>query len=269
MPKKVIQYKIGYETYSARWVAETIATLIQDGYLNNDYLNLTYVENGFRINYKPERNETFGMSKQSADYGDQTIITVKESELIEVVQDKTTATSEEILKLIKKGWAYTYNGKNIYNISVKTNLNDTLKEVMVYFIKNLTINPLPHPLEITEQIYYKTHGELFENKNLAHIFEDIVANKKLEIKKVDTILNDIHIALLTKRISIVINKFNIQIKTELHQKVTSEHILKYDELGYNWSTNGRYATWTTKTNSVDRQLFAKVLRDIDQLLESN
>lgn len=111
MPKKVIQYKIGYETYSARWVAETIATLIQDGYLNNDYLNLTYVENGFRINYKPERNETFGMSKQSADYGDQTIITVKESELIEVVQDKTTATSEEILKLIKKGWAYIYNGK--------------------------------------------------------------------------------------------------------------------------------------------------------------
>lgn len=252
MPKKVIQYQVGYETYSTRWIAETIATLIQDGYLNNDYLTLTYVENGFRINY-----------------GDKTTITVKESESIKVVQEKTTATSEEILKLIKKGWAYTYNGANIYNIPIKTNHTNAIKDAMVYFIKNLAVNPLPHPLEITERIYYKAHGELFENKNLAHIFEDVLANKKLEIKKVDTILNDIHIALLTKRISIVINKFNIQIKTELHQKVTSEHILKYDELGYNWSTDGRYATWTTKTNSVDRQLFAKVLRDIDQLLESN
>lgn len=252
MPKKVIQYQVGYETYSTRWIAETIATLIQDGYLNNDYLTLTYVENGFRINY-----------------GDKTTITVKESESIKVVQEKTTATSEEILKLIKKGWTYTYNRANIYNIPIKTNHTNAIKDAMVYFIKNLAVNPLPHLLEITERIYYKTHGELFENKNLAHIFEDVLANKKLEIKKVDTILNDIHIALLTKRISIVINKFNIQIKTELHQKVTSEHILKYDELGYNWSTDGRYATWTTKTNSVDRQLFAKVLRDIDQLLESN
>ena len=225
MPKKVIQYQVGYETYSTRWIAETIATLIQDGYLNNDYLTLTYVENGFRINY-----------------GDKTTITVKESESIKVVQEKTTATSEEILKLIKKGWTYTYNGANIYNIPIKTNHTNAIKDAMVYFIKNLAVNPLPHLLEITERIYYKTHGELFENKNLAHIFEDVLANKKLEIKKVDTILNDIHIALLTKRISIVINKFNIQIKTELHQKVTSEHILKYDELGYNWSTDGRYAT---------------------------
>lgn len=101
MPKKVIQYKVGYETYSARWIAETIATLIQDGYLNNDHLNLTHIENGFRINYKPEHNETFGMNKQSADYGDQITITVKESESIKVVQEKTTATSSKILSQTK------------------------------------------------------------------------------------------------------------------------------------------------------------------------
>lgn len=267
MPKKVIQYKVGYETYSARWVAETIATLIQDGYLNNDYLNLTYVKNGFRINYKPDYNQIIFENKQSANHGDQITITVKESDSIEVVQDKTTATSEKILKLIKKGWAYTYNGKNVYNIPVKTNLNDTLKKVMVYFIKNLTVNPLPHPLEITEQIYYKTHGELFENKNLAHIFEDIVANKKLEIKNVDPMFG-INVAWTVKRINIAVNENYITIKTELRQNITANHILKYDELGYDWSTDGKYSTWKTKTKSVDRQLFAKVLRDIDQLLES-
>ena len=268
MPKKVIQYKVGYETYSARWVAETIATLIQDGYLNNDYLNLTYVKNGFRINYKPDYNQIIFENKQSANHGDQITITVKESELIEVVQDKTTATSEEILKLIKKGWAYTYNGKNIYNIPVKTNLNDTLKEVMIYFIKNLTINPLQHTLEITEQIYYKTHDELFENKNLAHIFEDIVANKKLEIKNVDPMFG-INVAWPVKRINIAVNENYITIKTELRQNITTDHILKYDELGYDWSTDGKYSTWKTKTKSVNRQLFAKVLRDIDLLLEKD
>lgn len=269
MPKKVIQYKVCYETYSLRWIAETIATLMQDGYFNNNYLNLTHIDNGFRINYDPNYDEIIRMGKHPRDYGDKTTITIKESESIEVIQDKTTVTSEEILKLIKKGWTYTYDGKNIYNIPVKTDLTDTVKEAMVYFIKNLTVNPLLGHIEITEQIYYKTHGEFFENKHLAHIFEDVIANKKLEIKKVDAILNDIHIAWPTKRIDIVVNKFNIQIKTELHKKVTSDDILKYDELGYDWSTDGKHSTWKTKTNSVNRQLFAKVLRDIDQLLESN
>lgn len=269
MPKKVIQYEVNCQAYNDRWVAETIATLTQDGYLNNDYLNLTHIENGFRINYEPKHNETFCMSKHCADYGDQTTITVKESESIEVVQDKTTATSEEILKLIKKGWAYTYNEKNVYNIPVKTNLTDTLKEVMVYFIKNLTVCPLSYPIRITEQIRYKTHGALFTTKNLAHIFEDIVSNKKLEIKNLSPLFDAIYTAWPAKRISIAINRYRIEIQTELHKKVTSEHILKYDELGYDWSINGKYSTWTTKTNSVDRQLFAKVLRDIDQLLESD
>lgn len=79
----------------------------------------------------------------------------------------------------------------------------------------------------------------------------------------------INVAWPVKRINITVNENYTTIKTELRQNITADHILKYDELGYDWSTDRKYSTWKTKTKSVNRQLFAKVLRDIDQLLESN
>lgn len=135
-------------------------------------------------------------------------------------------------------------------------------------IKKVTVEHLQAP-EITEQISYKAHGEIFSSKNLAQIFEDVVANKKLHVESVHPLFEDIHILVPTKMTKLIVGSHQIRIETELHQKVTSKDILKYDELGYNWSTDGRYSIWRTKTTSINRQLFAKVLRDIDQLVESN
>lgn len=271
MPKKVIQYQVGYETYNSRWAAETIAALIQNSYFYNEYLHVTNFADGFQIHYDPNYDEIISNGERPWDYSVKTIITVKEPNTIEVIQYTSTATSDEVLTLLKKGWTYTYDGKNIYNIPVQTNLIDTVKEVINYFIKPLYISPLQYSIEITEEILYKTHGKVFSTKNLAHIFEDIIRNKELIV---DSEPNKLSATWLAKAVHITITNKNIEIKTELTEsklcrQLTYEHILKYDELGYNWAINGTYSIWTTKTNPVNRQLFAKVLRDIDQLLESN
>lgn len=252
MPKKVIQYKVDGKTYNHRWIAEIISALKSDGYLYDQNVKISHFPNGFRISYSQEIT---------------TVIT--ESDTIEAIRDKCAATSDEILNLINKGWTFTYDGKSFYEIPVNDNLVDTIKEAMDYLIDGLIIQPETQSVEIEEQIKYKARDELFSSKKLAQIFEDIVADKKLEATSVHPIFEEIHTSWPTKRIKLAIGEYQIRIKTELHQKVTSKHILKYDELGYEWSTDGRYSIWQTKTNSVDRQLFAKVLRDIDLLLEKD
>lgn len=252
MPKKIKQYIVDGKTYNHRWIAETIAKLKRDGYLYSSDVKISHFPRGFRIHHRQEIT-----------------IMVTESDTIEAISDKRSATSDEILNLIKKGWAFTYDGKNFYEIPVKDNLADTIKEVMDYLIKDLIIQPEPQASEITDQINYKAHGEIFSSKNLAQIFEDVVANKKLHVESVHPLFGNIHILVPTKMTKLIVGSHQIRIETELHQKVTSKDILKYDELGYNWSTDGRYSIWRTKTTSINRQLFAKVLRDIDELKESN
>lgn len=251
MPKKIKQYIVDGKTYNHHWIAETIAELKRDGYLYSPDINVSNFPSGFRI----RRRET--------------TITVTESDTIEAINDERSATSDEILKLINKEWTFTYDGQSFYEIPVKDNLVDTIKEAMDYLIKDLIIQPEPQAAEITEQISYKAHGEIFSSKNLAQIFEDVVANKTLAVTDVNSLFEDIHIHVPTKMTKLIVGSHQIRIKTKLHKKVTSDDILKYDELGYDWSTDGKHSTWKTKTNSVNRQLFAKVLRDIDQLLESN
>lgn len=271
MPKKVIQYQVGYETYNTRWAAETIAALIENNYFYNNYLYLTNSGNGFCIHYDPNYDEIISNGKRPSDYSVKTTITVQNPNTIEVIQYKSTATSEEVLTLLKKGWAYTYDGKNIYNVPVQNNLTDTIKEVINYFIKPLYVSLLSRTIEIKEQVYYKTHGHLFSTKNLAHIFEDIIRNKELTV---DPKPDELLVIWPAKAIHITVTNNQIKIKTELSKyklryKLNSNHILKYEELGYNWTIDQKYFIWTTKTNVINRQLFAKVLRDIDQLLESN
>lgn len=251
MPKKIKQYIVDGKTYNHHWIAETIAELKRDGYLYSPDINVSNFPSGFRI----RRRET--------------TITVTESDTIEAINDERSATSDEILKLINKEWTFTYDGQSFYEIPVKDNLVDTIKEAMDYLIKDLIIQPEPQAAEITEQISYKAHGEIFSSKNLAQIFEDVVANKTLAVTDVNSLFEDIHIHVPTKMTKLIVGSHQIRIETELHQKVTSKDILKYDELGYNWSTDGRYSIWRTKTTSINRQLFAKVLRDIDELKESN
>lgn len=247
MPKKIKQYIVDGKTYGHRWIAETISELKRDGYLYSPDVKVSTFPSGFRIH----RQET--------------TIVVTESDTIEVIGDKYSATSEEILNLINKGWTFTYDGKSFYEIPVNDNLADTIKEVMDYLIKDLIIQPEPQSAEITEQISYKAHGEIFSSKNLAQIFEDVVANKTLAVTDVNSLFEDIHIHVPTKMAKLTVGPHQLRIQTELHQKVTSKDILKYDQLGYNWSTDGRYSIWEAKTTSIDRQLVAKVLRDIDEL----
>ena len=271
MPKKVIQYQVGYETYNTRWAAETIAALIEDSYFYNNYLYLTNSGDGFCIHYDPNYDEIISNGKRPSDYSVKTTITVKEPNTIEVIQYTSTATSDEVLTLLKKGWTYTYDGKNIYNIPVQTNLIDTVKEVINHFIKPLYVKPRPCSIEITEKVLYKTHSKLFSTKNLAHIFEDIIRNKELTV---DPKPHELLVIWPAKAIHITVTNNQIKIKTELSKyklryKLNSNHILKYEELGYNWTIDQKYSIWTTKTNPINRQLFAKVLRDIDQLLERN
>ena len=271
MPKKIIQYQIGYETYNTRWAAETIAALIDDSYFYNDYLHLTIFGDGFCIHYNPNYDEIISNGERPSDYSVKTTITVKEQNAIEVIQYTSTATSDEVLTLLKKGWTYTYDGKNIYNIPVQNNLTDTIKEVINYFIKPLYIDSRLYPIEITEKVLYKAHGHLFSTKNLAHIFEDAVSHKEFILESEP---NKLSLTWLAKAIHITVTNNQIKIKTKLTEsklcrQLTYEHILKYDELGYNWAIDGTHSIWTTKTNIINRQLFAKVLRDIDQLLEKD
>lgn len=247
MPKKIKQYIVDGKTYNHHWIAETIAELKRDGYLYSPDINVSNFPSGFRI----RRRET--------------TITVTESDTIEAINDERSATSDEILKLINKEWTFTYDGQSFYEIPVKDNLVDTIKEAMDYLIKDLIIQPEPQSAEITEQISYKAHGEIFSSKNLAQIFEDVVANKTLAVTDVNSLFEDIHIHVPTKMAKLTVGPHQLRIQTELHQKVTSKDILKYDQLGYNWSTDGRYSIWEAKTTSIDRQLVAKVLRDIDEL----
>lgn len=270
MPKKVTQYKVGYETYNTRWAAETVANLIQNSYFYNDYLHLTNFADGFQIRYEPNHDEIIRNGERPWNYSEKTTITVQNPNTIEVIQYKSTATSEEVLTLLKKEWAYAYDGKNIYNIPVQNNLTDTIKEVINYFIKPLYVSLLSRTIEIKEQVYYKTHGHLFSTKNLAHIFENAILYKEFIIESEP---NELLITWPTKATQITVRNNNIEIKTELTEsklcrQLTYEHILKYDELGYNWEINGTHSIWTTKTKVINRQLFAKVLRDIDELLES-
>lgn len=271
MPKKVTQYQVGYETYNTRWAAEAVASLIQDSYFYNDYLYLTTFIDGFCIHFEPNYDEIIRNGEQPWDHSEKTTITVKDPNTIEVIQYKSTATSEEVLTLLKKGWTYTYDGKNIYNIPVQNNLTDTIKEVINYFIKPLYVDPQSHSIEITEKVLYKAHGHLFSTKNLAHIFEDAVLQKEFIVESEP---NELSLTWLAKAIHITITNNQIKIKTELTEsklcrQLTYEHILKYDKLGYNWAIDGTHSIWTTKTNIINRQLFAKVLRDINQLLEKD
>lgn len=247
MPKKIKQYIVDGKTYNHRWIAETIAELKRDGYLYSPNIKISNFPSGFHI----RRQET--------------TIVVTESDTIEVIGDKYSATSEEILTLIQKGWSFTYDEGSFYEIPVKDNLVDTIKEVMDYFIEDLIRQPEPQSAEITEKISYNAHDQIFSSKNIAQIFEDVVANKTLAVTDVSSLFEDIYIFVPTKRTKLTVGSHQIRIETELHQKVTSEDILRYDELGYNWSTDGRYSIWRTKTTSINRQLFAKVLRDIDEL----
>lgn len=251
MPKKIKQYIVDGKTYAHHWIAETISELKRDGYLYSPDVKISNFPSGFHIRHQEKT------------------IVVTESDTIEVISDERSATSDEILKLINKGWTFTYDGQNFYEIPVNDNLVDTIKEVMDYLIKDLIIQPEPQTAEITEQISYKTHNQIFSSKNLAQIFEDAIANKTLAVTDVNSLFEDIHIHVPTKMAKLTVGPHQLRIQTELHQKVTSKDILKYDQLGYNWSTDGRYSIWEAKTTSINRQLFAKVLRDIDQLLESN
>lgn len=252
MAKKIKQYIVDGKTYAHRWIAETISELKRDGYLYSPDVKVSNFPSGFHIHYRQK-----------------TTITVTESDTIEAINDERSATSDEILKLINKEWTFTYDGQSFYEIPVKDNLVDTIKEAMDYLIKDLIIQPEPQAAEITEQISYKAHGEIFSSKNLAQIFEDVVANKTLAVTDVNSLFEDIHIHVPTKMAKLTVEPHQLRIQTELHQKVTSKDILKYDQLGYNWSTDGRYSIWEAKTTSINRQLVAKVLRDIDHLLESN
>lgn len=270
MPKKIIQYEVSYETYNTRWAAETVADLIQNSYFYNDYLHLTNFADGFQIHYDPNHDEIIRNGERPWDYSAKTTITVKDPTTIEVIQYKSTATSEEVLTLLKKGWAYTYDGKNIYNIPVQNNLTDTIKEVINYFIKPLYVSLLSHTIEIKEQVYYKTHNHLFSTKNLAYIFEDAVLCKEFIVESEP---DELSLTWLAKAIHITVTNNQIKIKTELTEsklchRLSYKNILKYDELGYNWAIDGTHSIWTTKTTSINRQLFVKVLRDIDKLLES-
>lgn len=247
MPKKIKQYIVDGKTYNHRWIAETISKLKRDGYLYSPDVKISNFPSGFHIRHQEKT------------------IVVTESDTIEVIGDKYSATSEEILTLIQKGWSFTYDGKSFYEIPVKDNLVDTIEDVMEYFIKDLIRQPEPQSAEITEKISYNARDQIFSSKNLAQIFEDAIANKTLAVTDVNPLFEDIHIFVPTKRTKLIVGSHQIRIETELHQKVTSKDILKYDELGYNWSTDGRYSIWRTKTTPTNRQLFAKVLRDIDEL----
>ena len=71
---------------------------------------------------------------------------------------------------------------------------------------------------------------------------------------------------LRKNAQIIVTNHEISISTKLLNELTSEKILQYDELGYNWKIENDEIIWTKKYNSVTRQIFTNVLRETEMLL---
>ena len=99
MTKKIKQYIVDGKTYNHRWIAETIAELKRDGYLYSSDVKISTFPRGFHIHYRQK-----------------TTITVTESDTIDVISDERSATSEELLTLIQKGWSFTYDGGSFYQL---------------------------------------------------------------------------------------------------------------------------------------------------------
>lgn len=254
MTKKIAQYVVGKTAYKTRWAAETVATLINDGYIHDfgyTYARINHenLDDGFRILYTDE-NQTI-------------TINVKDLNVIEVTQLGMTVNSKEILKIIKRGWEYRYDNKSIYQIPVNGDIVYSVKNIMKYFIKILTVRITQFPVKVKEEYLYQAHGQWFSSKHLAQIYEDIINNKEIMAL---TYPNRLMIRGLRKNAQIIVTNHEISISTKLLNELTSEKILQYDELGYNWKIENDEIIWTKKYNSVTRQIFTNVLRETEMLL---
>lgn len=254
MTKKIAQYVVGKTAYKTRWAAETIATLINDGYIHDfgyTYARINHenIDEGFRILYTDE-NQTI-------------TINVKDLDIIEVTQSNVTVTSEEILKIIKKGWLYRYDNQSIYQIPVNGNIIDSVKILMKHFIKILTVKVTHFPVKVKEEFIYQAHGQWFSSKHLAQIYEDVVNKKEIiALTYPDKLL----IRGLRKNAQMIVTNHEISINVKLLGELTSEKILQYDELSYSWKIENNEIIWTKKFNSITRQIFANVLRETEMLL---
>lgn len=254
MTKKIAQYVVGKTAYKTRWAAETIATLINDGYIHDfgyTYARINHenIDEGFRILYTDE-NQTI-------------TINVKDLDIIEVTQSDVTVTSEEILKIIKKGWLYRYDNQSIYQIPVNGNIIDSVKTLMKHFIKILTVKVTHFPVKVKEEFIYQAHGQWFSSKHLAQIYEDVVNKKEIiALTYPDKLL----IRGLRKNAQMIVTNHEISINVKLLGELTSEKILQYDELNYSWKIENDEIIWTKKFNSITRQIFANVLRETEILL---
>ena len=61
MTKKIAQYVVGKTAYKTRWAAETVATLINDGYIHDfgyTYARINHenLDDGFRIVYTDRKS---------------------------------------------------------------------------------------------------------------------------------------------------------------------------------------------------------------------
>lgn len=254
MTKKIAQYVVGKTAYKTRWAAETVATLINDGYIHDfgyTYARINHenLDDGFRIVYTDE-NQTI-------------TINVKDLNIIEVTQSGMTVNSEEILKVIKRGWEYRYDNKSIYQIPVNGDIVYSVKNIMKYFIKILTVRITQFPVKVKEEFIYQAHGQWFSSKHLAQIYEDVITNKEL---CAETHTNKLVIKGLRKNAQMTVTNHEISINVKLLGELTSKKILQYDELGYNWKIENNEIIWTKKFNSITRQIFTNVLRETELLL---
>ena len=254
MTKKIAQYVIGKTTYKTRWAAETVATLINDGYIHDfgyTYARINHenLDEGFRIVYTDENQNI--------------TINVKDLDVIEVTQSGITVNSEEVLKVIKKGWDYYYDNQSIYRIPVNGDIVDSVKNIMKHFIKILTVRITQFPVKVKEEFIYQAHGQWFSSKHLAQIYEDIVNNKKIMAL---TYPNRLVIRGLKKNAQMTVRNHEINISVKLSSELTSEKILQYDEIGYKWKIENDEIVWTKKYHSVTRQIFTNVLHETELLL---
>ena len=134
---------------------------------------------------------------------------------------------------------------------------------MKYFIKILTVRITQFPVKVKEEYLYQAHGQWFSSKHLAQIYEDIINNKEIMAL---TYPNRLMIRGLRKNAQIIVTNHEISISTKLLNELTSEKILQYDELGYNWKIENDEIIWTKKYNTVTRQIFTNVLRETEMLL---
>lgn len=257
MTKKIAQYVVGKTAYKTRWAAETVATLINDGYIHDfgyTYARINHenLDDGFRIVYTDE-NQTI-------------TINVKDLDVIEVTQSGVTVTSEKVLKIIKKGWDYHYNNQSVYKIPVNPvngDIVDSVKNIMKHFIKILSVKVTHFPVKVKKEFIYQAHGQWFSSKHLAQIYEDVVNNKEIMAL---TYPDKLIIRGLRKNAQMTVTNQEISINVKLLGELTSEKILQYDELGYSWKIENDEIIWTKNFNSITRQIFTNVLRETEALL---